>query len=76
MKRRLLAIVLATLMLCTLLSFSILATDIIPGENETEDFPWGDAEPEVPGPTHTPGDINGDGAVDTMDATTLMQYLA
>ena len=46
MKKRLLAMVLAMLMLCTLFSFSILAVFDAEG-NETEDFPWDNAEPEV-----------------------------
>ena len=157
MKKRLLAIVLATLMLCTLLSFSILAV-FDPENNETDDFPWEDGTPETPTPTYytvtlpegtgytvvtedettveeggsfsftveiangyvagddfavtandvvleaidgvytianiaedqvvavagvvedvpayTPGDINGDAAVDVMDVTVLKQYLA
>lgn len=40
MKKRLLSIVFALLMLCQLLSFSILASDVVPDENETPDIGW------------------------------------
>lgn len=63
MKKRLISIVFALLMLCQLLSFSILASDVVPDENETPGFGWGNVY-KVTLPTDPVGyTITGDASV-------------